>query len=474
MSFVVMRMFRSRLLGSLSNLLAEHGMVLILLLLCAYYSVVTIAEQPATGAGGGVNLAGEVLRRSSTKSRVLIVVGDGSEEAAFADALAHSLRQAGVENVAIVAGQPRDARLSLQEAAGKGERLDTIAASTLAASWPVLDDLDRRFPSLAGTPVLTPRSHRWPNFLKTDNLLNIANQIAIIAILAIGMTLVVITGGIDLSVGSLIALSAVTTTLLIRDVAGAEAATPLGMVLCCLGSLAVCGGIGLCSGFFVTAFNIPPFIVTLAMMSIARGIAFRLAAGQSIYELPASFVWLGGRADLAGLPNAVVLTLLLYGLAHILMTRTVLGRHIYAVGGNVKAARLSGIRVERVLLAVYFLSGVLAGLGGIVMASQLKSGVPTYGAGYELHVIAAVAVGGASLMGGKGTVLGTLIGALIIAVIKNGMNLTGVRFETQEIVFGAVILGAVLFVELKQRGWAALQQRWRERFPLKESPPSEA
>src|SRR5262249_17186853 len=293
-------------------------------------------------------------------------------------------------------------------------------------------------------------------------------------ILAIGMTLVVITGGIDLSVGSLIALSAVTATLLIRNLAGAEAASPVGMILCCLGGMAVCGAVGLCSGLFVTAFHIPPFIATLSVMLIARGMTFRLAAGQSIYELPASFVWLGGRADLAGIPNAVVLTMLLYLLAHLLMSRTVLGRHIYAVGGNARAARLSGIRVQRVLLAADLLSGMLAGLGGIVLASQLKSGAPTYGQNYELHVIAAVAVGGASLLGGKGTVSGTLIGALIIAVIKNGMNLTGVESYTQDIVFGAVILGAVLFDELKKRGSVALQRRWGEGFSKKKGPPPRA
>jgi ribose transport system permease protein len=469
-----MRMSRTRLRGALSNLLAEHGMVLILLLLCGYFSIVTIAEQSPTGAAGGTEFARDVLRRTTANDRVLILVGEGDDESAFAAALARALRDAEVEHITTVAGEPRDARRFLQELTGRREQLEAIAASQLAASWPVLEDLDRRFPSLAGTPVLTPTSYRWPNFLKTDNLLNIANQIAIIAILAIGMTLVVITGGIDLSVGSLIALSAVTTTLLIRNHAGADAASPLGMILCCFGGIAVCGGVGLCYGLFVTAFNIPPFIVTLSAMLIARGMAFRLAAGQSIYELPASFVWLGGRADLAGIPNAVVLTLILYVLAHVLMSRTVLGRHIYAVGGNARASRLSGIRVERVLLTVYVLSGVLAGLGGIVLASQLKSGAPTYGQNYELHVIAAVAVGGASLLGGKGTVSGTLIGALIIAVIKNGMNLTGVESYTQDIVFGAVILGAVLFDEVKKRGWAALERRWRQRFPIKMVPPSEA
>ena len=217
--------------------------------------------------------------------------------------------------------------------------------------------------------------------------------------------------------------------------------------------------VGLLSGVFITAFAVPPFIVTLAVMMMASGLALTLAKEESIYQLPESFVWLGRGADLGGVPNAVVLMLLLYAAAHVLMSRTALGRYIYAVGGNAQAARLSGIRVERVLLFVYCLSGTLAGLGGVIMASQLKSGSPIYGQMYEMYVIAAVVVGGASLSGGQGKIFGTLIGAFIIAVIQNGMNLTGVPSRSQRIVFGAVILGAVLFDGLKKRGSSALV-RW--------------
>jgi ribose transport system permease protein len=441
-----------------SRLLSEYGMVFVLLLLCAYYSIVTFADQYAAGASGGAELARDVARRVHPRARVLVVAGEGQEEADFAEALATRLADGGFEVVARVQGRPLDARAALLQIKTRGGKLDAVAASQSAGAWPVLEDIGRKMPALGDVPVYTPHSYRWPNFLKASNLLNIANQIAIIAIVAIGMTLVVITGGIDLSVGSLIALSAVTAALLIREVAGAENASAFGMVWCCLAAILLCAAIGLFSGFFVTTFNVPPFIVTLAVMSIARGLAFRLSASESIYELPGTFVWLGGRADLAGVPNAVVLTLVLYAVAHIVMSRTVLGRHIYAVGGNAKAAGLSGVRVERVLVTVYVVSAALAGLGGIVLASQLKSGAPTYGQMYELHVIAAVVVGGTSLLGGRGKVFGTLIGALIIAVIKNGMNLTGVEAHTQEIVFGAVILGAVLFDELKKRGWAALER----------------
>jgi ribose transport system permease protein len=199
----------------------------------------------------------------------------------------------------------------------------------------------------------------------------------------------------------------------------------------------------------ITRFAIPPFIGTLAMMLVGSGLAYLLAQGQSIYQIPDTFVWLGRGADLFGLPNAVVLMLVLYALAQVLMSRMKLGRYLYAVGGNPEAARLSGVPVRRVLLFAYVVSGLLAGVGGVVMASQLKSGSPTYGSMYELYVIAAVVVGGTSLSGGEGRMLGTLTGAFTIAVIQNGMNLTNVESYTQKVVLGVVILGAVLLDKLR-------------------------
>jgi ribose transport system permease protein len=203
----------------------------------------------------------------------------------------------------------------------------------------------------------------------------------------------------------------------------------------------------------VTRFAIPPFIATLAVMQVASGLAYIISKGRPIYKLPQSFVLLGRGADPAlGIPYAVLLMAGLYAAAHVLMSRTTLGRYIYAVGGNEEAARLAGVRVGSVLLFVYAACGTLAGLGGVVMASQLRSGAPTYGLMYELYVIAAVVVGGTSLSGGQGTIPGTLVGAFIIAVIQNGMNLTQVESYTQKVVLGVVILGAVLLDRLKQRG----------------------
>jgi ribose transport system permease protein len=215
------------------------------------------------------------------------------------------------------------------------------------------------------------------------------------------------------------------------------------MILASLGAIALCGIVGWITGLFVTRARIAPFIVTLAVMLIGSGTAYRITSGESVHQIPESFIWLGRGADLIGIPNAVVLMFVLYGLAHLMMTRMVIGRHLYAVGGNRAAAKLSGIPVERVLVFAYVMSALLAGLGGVVMASQLKSGSPTYGEMYELYVIAAVVVGGTSLSGGRGSMIGTLVGAFIIAVIQNGMNLMEVESYSQKIVLGTIILGAV-------------------------------
>jgi ribose transport system permease protein len=217
----------------------------------------------------------------------------------------------------------------------------------------------------------------------------------------------------------------------------------------------------------VVGFRMPPFIATLAMMQVASGLAFILARGGSIYEVPEVFTRLGRGTGWLGVPYAVGLMLAIYGLVQWVMAFTVLGRHIYAVGSNASTARLCGVRVGRVLVLVYTLSGALAGLGGVVLASQLKSGAPTYGLSYELYVIAAVVVGGTSLSGGEGRILGTLTGALIIAVIQNGMNLTNVESYTQKIVLGLVILGAVL-LDLVKKQWRGIPGWVRQGRPHSE------
>lgn len=437
----------------MKRFLSNYGMLFVLLLLCLFFSVVTYTEQYPTGTAAAKQLAGDIFGQLGKGARVMIVARSHQEDAEFADALQAELARGGASVLATVKGEPKDARQGMQRIAESGGKLDAIAGTQTTAAWLVFADLKTDFPTLGAPRVLKPHGYKWPNFLKSENLLNIANQIAVIAILAIGMTMVIITAGIDLSVGSLIALSAVLATLFIRDAAGGPGAGAAGMTLCCLGAILACGLVGAFTAAMITLFSIPPFIVTLAMMLVASGLAYILAQGQSVYQVPDSFIWLGRGADLFSIPNAVVLMLVLYALAHVLMARTTLGRYLYAVGGNREAARLSGVPVRRVLLFAYVASGLLAGLGGVVMASQLKSGSPTYGQMYELYVIAAVVVGGTSLSGGEGKMLGTLIGAFTIAVIQNGMNLTNVESYTQKVVLGLVILGAVLLDLLRHRGW---------------------
>jgi ribose transport system permease protein len=343
-------------------------------------------------------------------------------------------------------------RSELTKLAGRGERIDAIAAGAVPASWPLVHQLAEKFPQFAHVQIVAPHDYYWPTFLMPTNLLSVAHQVAVSAIVAIGMTMVIITGGIDLSVGSLLALSAVFTAWVIEQFGGGAAATLGWMILGSLCGIALCAACGLFSGFMVTFFRIPAFIVTLAMLLIARGTAHKLSADQPITALPASFKWLGTGSHF-GIPHAVLLMLVLYAVAYVVMSRTTLGRYIYAIGGNAQAARLSGVRVERVTLLVYTLGGALAGLGGVILCSQFNSGDPTFGPLFELQVIAAVVVGGASLNGGQGKILGTLIGTLFIGVINNGMNILNIESNSQTIALGVVILGAVLLDTLKNQSW---------------------
>ncbi len=435
---------------SIARFLSDYGMIGVLLLLCAFFSVVTNSEQSPAGEAAAKQVSAALMPQFGKSPRVLIAASDQPGDNVFAVSLERDLTASGAQVLAVVKGEPKDAREALVKIRAAGGRLDAIACTKVTGAWLVFADLKADYPELGEPRLVMARSYRWPNFLKSENLLNIANQIAVIAIVAIGMTMVIITGGIDLSVGSLIALSAVLAAGFIRDLAGGVNASAGGMLLACVAAIVLCGIIGAFSGAMITRFAIPPFIVTLAMMLVGSGSAYILAKGQSIYQIPDSFVWLGRGADLMRLPNAVVLMLVLYALAHVMMSRMKLGRYLYAVGGNSEAARLSGVPVKRVLLFAYVASGLLAGLGGVIMASQLKSGSATYGNMYELYVIAAVVVGGTSLSGGEGKMLGTLTGAFTIAVIQNGMNLTNVESYTQKVVLGLVILGAVLLDKIRQ------------------------
>jgi len=283
-----------------------------------------------------------------------------------------------------------------------------------------------------------------PDFLKVGNLMNIARQSAINSLIAVGMLLAILTAGIDLSVGSILALSTVVTAILIKNLG----INPiLGMIV----GLGVGAFLGLLNGLMLTKLHLPhPFISTLGMMNIARGLALILTKATPISGFPPVVQFIGA-ANVGVVPVSFIVVIVVYIIYHIFLTRTPTGRYIYAVGGNIEAARLSGINVEKVLVIVYTLSGFMAAMGGLVLMGRVNAAYPLAGLGYEMDAIAAVIIGGASFMGGVGTVWGTFVGAIIITVIRNGLNLLGVSAEWQTVIIGVVIIGAVYMDVLRRR-----------------------
>ena len=431
--------------GFFRAFLAQYGMVVVLMALMVAFSGLTLKDQTPTGTDAGHEVANEIIAGLGTTARVFIAAPGAADDKAFAAAARERLETAGVTVLGSVSGTPAEARQQLEVLLASKVSIDAVAVTGASAGWRIFD----KFPQLSRDRFVVPQSGKWPDFLKRSNLIGVANQTAIYAVIAIGMTMVIITGGIDLSVGSLVALSSVGATVLIRDYAGGSTASAVTMTLACLAGILLAAAAGVFNGLLVTTASLPPFIVTLAMMLMARGLALRVSEFQSINAVPETFRWLGG-GSVAGIPNPISIMVILYAIAHVVMSRTVFGRVLYAIGGNAEAARLSGIRVQQTKLLVYTISGALAGLGGIMVSSKLNAGDPKYGDMYELEVIAAVVVGGTSLMGGEGRMLGTLIGAFIIAVIRNGMNLMSVESSNQKVVLGAVLLISVLVDRIKR------------------------
>ena len=274
-----------------------------------------------------------------------------------------------------------------------------------------------------------------PYFATTANLANVAEQSAVVGVIAIGMTFVILTGGIDLSVGSLVALAGVVIGGSLRSGLPVTVAVSLGLLT---GAAA-----GMLNGLMITLGKLPPFIATLGMMSVARGGALMLSDGRPISGFPDSLRAVA-TGNLLGVPAPVVLMLVLYAVAYVILTRTVAGRYVYAIGGNEEATKLAGVRVRFHKTVVYAISGLSAAVCATLLVARLNSAQPIAGMGYELDAIAAVVIGGTSLLGGTGSVIGTLIGALIMSVLRNGLNLLGVSSYLQQVAIGAVIIVAVL------------------------------
>ena len=301
----------------------------------------------------------------------------------------------------------------------------------------------RRFGTVIGLGVLC--AILWaltPHFLTVSNLLNVAQQTSINAIVAVGMTFVIISGGIDLSVGSIVALSGVALGALLQG------GQPLAVALAA--ALAVGLACGLLNGALVSVGGLPPFIATLGMMSVARGAALVFTEGRPVSGFDEGFRSIA-TGSVGFVPAPVVVMIAVYVAAHIVLTRTTFGRYVYAIGGNEEATRLSGVAVRFHKTAIYGVSGVMSAIAAIVLTARLNSAQPIAGTMYELDAIAATVIGGTSLMGGEGTLAGTLVGALIMGVLRNGLNLLGVSSFLQQIVIGGVIVGAVLVDTILKR-----------------------
>ncbi|MES1025487.1 ribose ABC transporter permease [Gloeocapsa sp. BRSZ] len=281
-----------------------------------------------------------------------------------------------------------------------------------------------------------------PNFLTVGNLINVVRQASINIVLATGMTFVILTGGIDLSVGAILAVSAVVSVVI--------SLLPGFSLLAVPAALAVGLLLGVLNGALIAYLDLPPFIVTLGGLTGLRGVAYLLANGTTVINPNLNFAWIGNNY-LGPIPWLVIIALLTVLVSWFILRRTVLGVQIYAVGGNARAARLTGIKVSYVLLFVYGVSGLLSGLAGVMSASRLYSATGILGTGYELDAIAAVILGGTSFAGGVGTIIGTLIGALIIATLNNGLTLLNISFFWQLVVKGLVIITAVIIDRLRTR-----------------------
>lgn len=281
------------------------------------------------------------------------------------------------------------------------------------------------------------------NFLTANNLLNLLLQVTSNALIAFGMTFVILTGGIDLSVGSILALSSALTAGLLGSGMPVTLAILISLILGCI--------LGMMNGLLISYGKLAPFIVTLATMTIFRGATLVYTNGNPITKgLSDTFLFqFLGQGYIVGIPFPVIIMFIVFIVLYVLLHKTAFGKSVYAIGGNEKAAYISGVKLNKVKIIIYSISGIMASISGLIITSRLSSAQPTAGVSYEMDAIAAVVLGGTSLSGGKGRILGTLIGALIIGVLNNGLNIIGVSAFWQQVVKGVVILIAVLIDRFK-------------------------
>lgn len=293
-----------------------------------------------------------------------------------------------------------------------------------------------------------------PSFLTTRNLLNVVRQISVIGLIAMGVTMIIITTGIDLSSGSVIALAAVIASSLAQRPGWEAAKFPelagLPVIVPVIAGITVGLLAGFINGTIIAKTKIPAFIATLGMMTVARGAAFLYTDGRPVSNLTSEYTFIG-QGEIFGIPVPIYILVTMAIIVHVLLNNTRLGRYIYAIGGNEQAALVSGINVNKVRIFVYSFAGFLTGMAAIVLSSRINTGQPGLGTGFELDAIASAVIGGTSLSGGVGTIPGTMVGALIIGVLNNGLDLLNVSSYWQQVVKGLIIVGAVIFDERKNR-----------------------
>jgi ribose transport system permease protein len=302
--------------------------------------------------------------------------------------------------------------------------------------------IQRLLPFLTLIALFVGLSLGSPHFLTSTNLSSVVRQTAVINIMALGMTMIIIAGGIDLSVGSILAMGGLLGTMAMEKGMPIPAGIAIGILT---GMLA-----GFTNGFMTTQLKINPFIVTLGTLGIVRGLALIISNGLPVHQIPPAFSYLG-EGNLVGVPFVLWILLVCAVAVHVILEHTRLGRYAFAIGSNVEAAVYAGVPVSFHTTAVYTIGGMLTGLAGMIEASRLMTGQPTAGQGYELQAIAAVVIGGGSLRGGEGSVVGTLVGAFIMGLLANGSDLLGISPYLQQAIIGAVIILAVAADELRKR-----------------------
>lgn len=432
----------------------ESGLVLVILLAIALLAALGGDKESPQIAFIREAPGGPALKVEQTSDRLRLSLGDSVREFRYADGWTGREISPGAWRLQRFEVAPVPAGATITEVAEDGQSTILVQAGGAAARYPV--ERGWRIDTLPDGSSAVLRNPRINKFLDPQNLVLVGTSAAFFAIMAVGMTAIIAMNGIDLSIGSIYGIAAVAGAFVLagmQERAGAEGvsglvAIPVALLVCC----GVGGLCGLVNGSLIVGLKVHPFIITLGMMAALRGVVFVMTRGNSISGLPPSFTSGFYKAELGGVyPVPLLVTLLVVALGSFVLARTVFGRRVYAIGGNETAARYAGIPVGRVKAMVFMIAGVLAGLSASASLGYYGAATPQGGQGYELQVIAASVIGGASLSGGRGTALGAVLGAILIQLIDNGMLILEIDQSYNQIVMGAAIIAAVVLDQTKQK-----------------------